>query len=164
MAISWSSLQTTPGVVGLPHATTRRRQRPRVGQLPAGAAPSRVQASWLGVVPAAELRRLRLPFVPRFLQDRRDLGVGDEALPALRVPVEEHPDPVFLVGIAKDGRTLRPVLLSLLGALGREDLLEAVEVLDLRRCQDHLLLLLWCRPRRPGLEPMARCVCASTGY
>src|SRR5207302_5646505 len=108
------------------------------------------QASWLGVVPAAELRRLRLPFVPRFLQDRRDLGVGDEALPALRVPVEEHPDPVFLVGIAKDGRTLRPVLLSLLGALGREDLLEAVEVLDLRRCQDHLLLLLWCRPRRRG--------------
>jgi hypothetical protein len=52
--------------------------------------------------------------MPRFLHDRGDLGVGDEALPALRVPVEEHPDPVFLVGIAKDGRTLGPMLLSLI--------------------------------------------------
>ncbi len=33
---------------------------------------------------------------------RRDLGVGDEALPALLVPVEDHPDPVLLVGIAED--------------------------------------------------------------
>jgi hypothetical protein len=68
-----------------------------------------------------------------FLKDRRDLGVGDEVLPALPIPVEEHQDPVALIGIAIDGRTSRPVLLSLLGALGREDFQEAVEILDLRR-------------------------------
>ena len=48
----------------------------------------------------------------------QDLRVADEALPALRVPIEEHPDPVFLIGIAKHSRALGPVLLSLLGALG----------------------------------------------
>src|SRR5215212_2802278 len=68
----------------------------------------------LGVVPAADFRRLRLTSVPGFLKDRRDVGIGDEALPALGIPVEERPDPVLLIGIAKDGRTLRPVLLSLL--------------------------------------------------
>jgi hypothetical protein len=52
------------------------------------------------------------------LHDRRDLGVGKEALPALLIPVEDHPDPVVLIGIAKDERTLGPVLLSLLSALG----------------------------------------------
>jgi hypothetical protein len=40
----------------------------------------------LGVVLTAELRRLGPAFVPRFLQDRRDLGVGDEVLPALPIP------------------------------------------------------------------------------
>ena len=55
----------------------------------------------LGVVLAAELRRLGPTFVPGFLKDRRDLGVGDEVLPARRIPVEEHPDPVALIGIAK---------------------------------------------------------------
>src|SRR2546429_1293723 len=83
----------------------------------------------------AELRRLGPTLVPGFLHDRGDLGVGDEALPTRRIPVEEHPDPVVLVGIAKDGRTLGPVLLSLLGALGREDFQKAVVVLDLCRCQ-----------------------------
>src|SRR5437763_7294906 len=72
----------------------------------------------LGVVLAAEPRRLGPTFVPGFLKDRRDLGVGDEVLPALRIPVEEHPDPVVLIGIAKHGRTLRTVLLPLLSALG----------------------------------------------
>jgi hypothetical protein len=56
--------------------------------------------------------------VPGFLKDRGDLGVGDEVLKALLIPVEEHPDPVVLIGIAKDGRTLGPVLLSLLSAFG----------------------------------------------
>src|SRR5207249_742213 len=91
----------------------------------------------LRVVLAGELRRLGPTLVPCFLHDRRHLGVGDEALPARRVPVEEHPDTILLGGITEDGRTLGPVLLPLLGALGREDLLEAVEILDLRRCQDH---------------------------
>src|SRR5947209_13062811 len=40
----------------------------------------------LGVVLAAELRRLGPTFVPGFLKDRRDLGVGDEVLPALGIP------------------------------------------------------------------------------
>jgi hypothetical protein len=52
------------------------------------------------------------------LNDRRDLWVGEEALKALLIPVVEHPDPVVLIGIAKDGRTLGTVLLSLLSALG----------------------------------------------
>src|SRR4029077_6261344 len=69
--------------------------------------------------------------------DRRDLGVGDEALPPRRIPVEENPDPVVLVRVAEHGRALRAVLLALLGALGREDLHEPVEVLDLCCCQDH---------------------------
>src|SRR6186997_2927349 len=57
-------------------------------------APLFQQPVWdaLGVVLAAELRRLGLTFVPGFLQDRGDLGVGDEALPTVRIPVEEHPD------------------------------------------------------------------------
>src|ERR1700716_4416641 len=72
----------------------------------------------LRVVLAAELRRLGPAFVPGFLNDRRDLGVGEELLKALPIPVEEHPDPVVLIGVAKDSRTLGPVLRSLLRALG----------------------------------------------
>jgi len=48
----------------------------------------------LGVVPAAKLRRLGLADVPGFLNDHRDLGVGQKVLEALLVPIEEHPDPV----------------------------------------------------------------------
>src|SRR6476659_6830259 len=96
---------------------------------------------WLGLEPAAGRRRLRPALVPGFLHDRRDLGVGDEALPTLLVPVEQHPDPVGLIGIAKHLRALRPVLPTLLGALGREDAHEAVEVLDRCRCEDHPFLL-----------------------
>ena len=55
-----------------------------------------------------------LLLVPGFLHDRRDLGVGHEALPALLVPVEDHPDPIVLGGVAEDERALGPVLLALL--------------------------------------------------
>src|SRR4051794_4664391 len=92
-----------------------------------------------GVVGAAEPGGLGAALVPGFLQDRGDVRVGDEALPAFGIPVEEHPDAVGLVGIAEDGCALGTVLPSLLGAGGREDVQEAVEVLDLRRCQDHAL-------------------------
>ena len=114
----------------------------------------------LRVVLAAELRRLGLTFVPGFLQDRGDLGVGDEALPTLRIPVEEHPDPVVLIGIAKDVRTLGPVLLSLLSALGREDIQEAVEILDLSSLPGSSLS--FSCPRRRRSTPMVRRVYVQT--
>src|SRR5207248_8971533 len=94
--------------------------RGREVERPAGAGLLRgipIRGLGLGVVLASELRRLGLTFVPGFLQDRRDLGVGDEALPTRPIPVEENPDPVLLIGIAKDCRTFGPVLLSLLSAL-----------------------------------------------
>src|SRR5438093_5966532 len=75
----------------------------------------------LGVVLAAQLRCLGPALVSGFLHDRRDLGVGDEALPARPIPVEEHPDPVVLIGIAKDGRTLCPCWFSFPAALVGED-------------------------------------------
>jgi hypothetical protein len=59
--------------------------------------------------------------------------IGDEVLPDLPTPVEQHPDAVRLIGIAEDMRTLGAMLPSLLGARGREDLYEPVEVLDPRR-------------------------------
>src|SRR5439155_8922672 len=105
--------------------------------------PGPIRGLGLGAVLAAERRRLGPTLVPGFLNDRRDLGVGEEVLKALLIPVEEHPDPVVLIGIAKDGRTLGPVLLSLPSALGREDFQEAVEILDLCRCQNHLTPPLW---------------------
>ena len=58
------------------------------------------------------------------LHDRRDLGVGHEALPTLLVPVEHDPDAVVLGGVAEDERALGAVLLALLGAVGREDVEE----------------------------------------
>src|SRR5687768_12481414 len=97
-------------------AAQRAPRRKHVGRA-APPQPRHARGDALGVVLASELSRLRLPFVPGFLQDRRDLGVGDEALPSLRIPVEEHPDPVVLIGIAKHGRTFGPVLLTLLSAL-----------------------------------------------
>src|SRR5207249_6815339 len=60
------------------------------------------------------------------------------APPTLRIPVEAHPDTLVLIGITKDVRTLGPVLLPLLSALGREDIQEAIEILNLCRRQDHL--------------------------
>src|SRR4051794_20737301 len=99
--------------------------------------PTLMSSMALGLVAAGELEHLRPALVPGLRHDRRDLGVGDEALPAVRIPVEDHPDPVILVGIAEDERPLGPVLLPLLGTLGREDVLELLEVLERRRCQDH---------------------------
>src|SRR3954470_4818979 len=86
-----------------------------------------------------ERRRLRLAAVPGLLHDRRDLRVGHEARPALVVPVEERPDAVLLGRIAEHQRALAPVLLALVGALGPEDLQEAIEVLDLCRGEQHVI-------------------------
>src|SRR3954463_11991243 len=72
----------------------------------------------LRVVLPAERRSLGLTLVPGFLQDGRDVGVGDEALPACLIPVEEHPDLVVLTGIAKHCCAFGAVLLSLLSAFG----------------------------------------------
>ena len=109
----------------------------------------------LGVVLAAELRRLGLSLVSGFLQDRRDLGVGDEVLPALGIPVEEHPDPVVLVGVAKDRRTLGTVLLSLLGALGREDFRKRSKSSTFVVARI-ISLLLCCPPRRRSTPMIQR--------
>jgi len=42
------------------------------------------------------------------LKHRREIGVGDEVLPVLLIPVEEHPDPTVLIGIAKTVEPLDP--------------------------------------------------------
>src|SRR5215510_1818799 len=91
----------------------------------------------LGVQLTPELCHLRLRFVARFFQDGWDFGVGDKVLPALLIPVEEHPDPVGLIRIAKDGRTLGTMLLSLLSALAFKYLHPAVEIFDLRCGEYH---------------------------
>src|SRR6185369_1525697 len=96
----------------------------------------------LCLVATAHRGGLRLRLVAGSLEDRRDLGIGDEALPALVGPVEEHPDTVLLVRVAEDHRALGSMLLALLRALRREDLEEAVDILHRRRRQDHLFLLL----------------------
>jgi hypothetical protein len=66
----------------------------------------RAHGQVLGVVLSAERRRLGPTLVPSLLKDRRDLGVRDKVLPARLIPVEEHPDPIVLIRIAKDGRTI----------------------------------------------------------
>src|SRR5580658_2441852 len=58
----------------------------------------------LGLVGAAELRDLRPANVPGLLEYRRNLRVGNEAVPALHIPVEERPDAVVLMGIPEDRR------------------------------------------------------------
>src|SRR5690349_4113012 len=103
-----------------------------------GRRPARRQSRLAG---ADELRGLRLALVPGCGQNRGNVRVGDEALPALRVPVEARPDPVALGRVAEDDRSLRAVLLALLGSTRREDLHEAVDVLHLCRCEQHLVLL-----------------------
>src|SRR5262249_46457687 len=102
------------------------------------AAPARGSS---GVVAAYELRGLWARLVAGLLHARRHLRVRDEALPTLLVPVEDDPDPIVLGGIVEDDRALRAVLLALLGALRREDVQEPVEILDLRRCEEHVALL-----------------------
>lgn len=70
-----------------------------------------------GVALARELRGLGPSLMPGFLHDRRDFGVGQEALPALLVPVEEDPDPKVLGGITEHERAFGSVLLALLGSV-----------------------------------------------
>jgi DNA-binding CsgD family transcriptional regulator len=56
--------------------------------------------------------------VSGFPDDRRDLGVGDEALPALHVPVEDCPDPILLGAQNPGGLSRREVEVLHLAALG----------------------------------------------
>jgi len=91
----------------------------RVGRCPAATTAAECdRESRLAVELAGDLRNLWPTCVPGFLKDGRDFGIGDEVLPALRIPVEQHPDPALLIGIAEDMRTVGPVLLSLLKARG----------------------------------------------
>src|SRR5919204_1962947 len=71
-----------------------------------------------GLAAPDEPRGLRPRLVAGPLHDRRHLGIRDEALPPVLVPVEDHPHPVLLGGIAEDGRALGAMLPALLGALG----------------------------------------------
>src|SRR3954454_19477339 len=59
-----------------------------------------------GVIAPTELGDLRAALVSGLLHDRRDRGVGGECLPALGVPVEDHPDAIVLVGVAEDDRAV----------------------------------------------------------
>src|SRR5450432_941248 len=111
MKASWSRRRTPPGPA-------------------ASGAPS-------GGVTAAEFRGLRLSDVAGLLHDSWGLGVGNELLPAVGVPVEEDPNPVVLDRVAEHGRALGAMHCALLGALRRENLEEALVVFDLRGCQDH---------------------------
>ena len=115
-----------------------RRARHRRPAARSNTSRSARESGLLAVELAGELRNLWPRRVPGCLKDRRDVGVGDEVLPALRVPVEEHPDPALLIRVAKDVRTLGPVLLSLLEACGREDTPPAVEILDLASLRETL--------------------------
>src|SRR5215204_433529 len=91
----------------------------------------------LGVLLARELRHLGPTFESGVLEERRHLGIGHEVLIGLLIAVQEHPQSLAVTGIAKYIRTPGPVLLSLLSALGRERVPEALEILDLHRGQDH---------------------------
>src|SRR3954447_22147965 len=88
-------------------------------------------------VGADEVRGLQLVEVSGFLDDRQDLGVGDEVRPAGLVPVEEHPDPLGIGRGTGDSGRLGSVLGALLSALRREHVQEVVDVLDLCGCEDH---------------------------
>src|SRR5262245_46644161 len=88
-------------------------------------------------VGAEHQRGLGLGEGSSFLEDRRDVGVGDEPRPPLLVHVEQPPDPLLLGGIAEHRRTFGAVEGALFGGLCAEQLQESVDVLDGRRCQDH---------------------------
>src|SRR4051812_22723892 len=92
-----------------------------------------------GVIAPAELGDLRGSLVPGLLHDRRDLRVRGEGLPALGVPVEDHPHAIVLVGVPEDDCALGPMLTPFVGALGRENRFELVEVSDGGCCQKHVL-------------------------
>jgi hypothetical protein len=106
----------------------------------------------LGVVLPDKLCEFGPTAEPTFLKDRRDVRVGDEALKALLIPVEDHPPPMVVSRIEEDVRTLAPVLLSLLGTLRGERIPEAVEILELRCGQDHVYLL----PLEGSARPLSR--------
>src|SRR5437764_2069851 len=89
------------------------------------------------LVRAEEQGRLRLAQMSGLLEDRRDLGVGDELHPPGLVPVEERPDPVLLGGVAEHRRTLGAVERTLVRALLAEHIQEPVDVLDGGGGQDH---------------------------
>lgn len=86
---------------------------------------------------ATEHCRLGLIHMSRFFDDRRNLRVDKEILETLLVLVEDYPDPIRFHRIAIDRRAFGTVALSLLGAFGREDLQEVVEILDFGRCEHH---------------------------
>jgi hypothetical protein len=99
-----------------------------------------------------ELGRLGLPFDPTYFKDLDHLGVGHEVPKAFLIPVENHPHPVIVVRIAKNLRTLTPVLPSLFSALGRERVPPAVKILDLRSRQNQLgPPSLSCHPNAVGM-------------
>src|SRR5207248_10943570 len=78
----------------------------------------------------------------------------------LLVPVEDHPDPIVLGGITEDEGAFGSVLLALLGALGREDLEEVVEVFDLRHCES-ISVTYW---GDPALSPGSGVVGVESGW
>src|SRR3954447_681382 len=88
-------------------------------------------------VGADEVRGLRLFEVSGFLDDRQDLGVGDEVRPAGLVPVEEHLDAVVLARVAEHRCALGAVAGALVATLRAEDIKEPCDVFVLRRGEDH---------------------------
>src|SRR5438445_6123955 len=71
-------------------------------------------------VEAEQPRGLGLAGSSSFLENRRDLGIGDELRPPRLVPVEQRPDAVLLGWIAEHRRTLRTVQGTLVGGLRAE--------------------------------------------
>src|SRR5512142_230213 len=79
----------------------------------------------LGTVFTTKHCRLGLSDVASFFDDWRNFRVGEVTLEALFVPIEDDPNSVGFLRIAKDGRALGTVLLALIGAFGREDFQKA---------------------------------------
>src|SRR6185503_17178986 len=105
---TWRGRDRMAGVLSLRPSVSRRRAF-SPGGAPGPPAGSRIEplrhpldpdlpAARSGVAAPGERSGLRLPLVSGFLHDRRHLRVGHEALPALLVPVEDHPDAVVLGG------------------------------------------------------------------
>src|SRR5437588_4501812 len=73
----------------------------QVGSGSRGHTPDALEVGVLGAAPSTERRRLRPALMPGFFHDRGHRRIGDEALPALLVPVEHHPHAVLLIGVAE---------------------------------------------------------------
>ena len=71
-----------PTSVGPRNAWSRGRPPPTVETVAAGSRGGLIRGLGLGVVLARGFSRLGPPLDTAFLKDRRDLGIGDEALPA----------------------------------------------------------------------------------